>query len=443
MDPANSDFIRNLREEKLHAQGARNTLTVQKLGYATALLGLGSLNIKIGQFDLGILAYLIPWVALAFDLYIMGEDYSVKRLGNFLKTASSDPLEQRWENWVAKNRDPFSPWAMPVLTTLVQASSVFIISSQNPAMLSVGWFWAWLGVTLSLTWLLFFYYRWLRGRIASRTQDLLAPANRLSAPAAELARVVRAQEHLLNQASFEAICRFYRRYAAHPAFESDLAALMPEYGRPEYLLCVTHSGEPLAAGADLLRSYRALQTSEPALARWFEVAELPGANGKALLAARWLHHLAGLRHRTVQLFIDDAALEGCTLVQVRGANKAEAPGCFDIPVAGHVDGVMLPEDALRKELKEELGLDPADLDSIELVAGYDYVDDGKQPGFQTAEFRLVSHSRLRKRAVGKLTLGANEVAALAVFSREELAALIRQSPERFATGICLSLPFLK
>ena len=114
-----TEFLKHIHDEKLRTLEARSEYALRKLAYTTGLLGLGSLNVKVGDIDFSLLVYLAPWVAIAFDFYIMGEDYSVKRIGTFLKTESIDHLEKQWEQWVAKNRDPFAPLAMQILTTLI------------------------------------------------------------------------------------------------------------------------------------------------------------------------------------------------------------------------------------------------------------------------------------------------------------------------------------
>jgi hypothetical protein len=164
-----TEFVKHIHQEKLKAQEARTTFTLRKLAYATALLSLGSLDADIGQIigagpiDLSALLYLAPWAALAFDLYILAEDYSVKRFGEFLKAHSPDPMEKAWENWVSENRDPYAPFAMSALTTLVWLGAVVVIWAGESATLPV--FVLWSVLTVSVTWGLFFHYRRLRRRI--------------------------------------------------------------------------------------------------------------------------------------------------------------------------------------------------------------------------------------------------------------------------------------
>jgi len=167
--PDEEGFLKHLRSEKLKAQEWRTTYTFKKLAYATALLGLGSLNIDIGQItalgrvNLGLLLYLAPLVALAFDLYILAEDYSVKRFGAFLRQKSPDALERGWEKWISEHRDPFAPFAMPALTTLVLIGASIILwiggSAEGPV------FWVWFILTALFTWILNAFYRRLRDRL--------------------------------------------------------------------------------------------------------------------------------------------------------------------------------------------------------------------------------------------------------------------------------------
>jgi hypothetical protein len=122
------EFLKHLQDEKLKTQAARSGYVTQKLAYATSLLALGSL--KSGYADLSLLLYLVPFLSIVFDLYILGEDYSVKRIGAFLGGASTDELENLWEDWVSDNRDPFAPLAIPILTTLLALAAFFALSLQ-------------------------------------------------------------------------------------------------------------------------------------------------------------------------------------------------------------------------------------------------------------------------------------------------------------------------
>lgn len=160
METPSAEFIKNLRDEKLRAQDARTSLTLQKMAFATTLLGLSSLKIEVAQVNTVSLFYLVPWVAIVFDFYIMGEDYSVKRIGSFLGANSRSALEHRWEHWVSRFRDPFARWAMPILTTLLLIGALLVglpasINTNNPPL------WVlivWAAASLLVSWSMFFTF---------------------------------------------------------------------------------------------------------------------------------------------------------------------------------------------------------------------------------------------------------------------------------------------
>jgi hypothetical protein len=205
MDTEETEFIKHLHTEKLKAEEARTTYTLRKLAYATTLLGLGSLDFDFGQIvdagivtavgniHLGLLLYLAPWVALASDLYILAEDYSVKRFGAFLWKNSPDVLERGWEEWVSENRDPFGPIAMPTLTTVLLVAAALILWAGGSAAGPI--FSGWLVLTPLATWGLFFYYRWRRGLVRKNARPIpvadavtdVAPAKATVEPAEAVA----------------------------------------------------------------------------------------------------------------------------------------------------------------------------------------------------------------------------------------------------------------
>jgi len=167
------DFVWHLREEKLNAQQARSAYTQRKLAYGAALLGIGALSFQQLNLNLNPVLYLVPFVAAAFDLYILGEDYSVKRIGAYLE-AHSLPSEQDWERWVSANRDPFALIAMPILSTLMALGAAVIIWIASGGHVPAP-FWPWLIVGVLPSWVLFFYYRRLRDRIRDKVKAATKP----------------------------------------------------------------------------------------------------------------------------------------------------------------------------------------------------------------------------------------------------------------------------
>ena len=236
---------------------------------------------------------------------------------------------------------------------------------------------------------------------------------------------------------FRPLLPFFQACIDDAACLNALRAAAPEYGRDEFFLPVDGCGEPIYPDAGTLAEARELLACYPEAARWWRLADGPPP---ALLVARWLCHLTGIRHRTVQLFIDHPTLPGLTLVQVRSLNKIEAPGSFDMPVAGHVTGTESVEAALAHELEEELGLaleDLQDLHSIDAYEGISPPIEGRV--WHNREWRVVYRSRLAAGALGRIRFADGEVAALAIFAVDELRALVEAHPERVASGLAGSL----
>jgi isopentenyldiphosphate isomerase len=142
----------------------------------------------------------------------------------------------------------------------------------------------------------------------------------------------------------------------------------------------------------------------------------------------------------VHLFIDHAQRDDYTLVQVRGFGKAESPGRFDLPAAGHSAGTESTGVTLHKELKEELGLDGDDLVDLKQIGGYEYQGVKGASGVHNVEFRTVFRSRLKACRLDRIGFADGEVAAICLFGKEELEVLLGTCPERVASGLRASFP---
>lgn len=213
--------------------------------------------------------------------------------------------------------------------------------------------------------------------------------------------------------------------------------LIREYTQDEFLLVVDQDGKLSLPARGVLDEYHKTVRSHPAFGRWFrEEVLLEGewAGTRVLLAARWLCHLVGLRHKTVEIFIDPPDMPGHTLVQVRGMEKFHSPGAFDIPCAGHVDGVDGEEESLRKELEQEINLTLADLEGLRLLERYNSFGEDT-PGRANYEHRVLYQAHLKPGAMGKIRFADGEVAGMSVFSVAELRELVRKYPERVAAGL--------
>jgi 8-oxo-dGTP pyrophosphatase MutT (NUDIX family) len=250
----------------------------------------------------------------------------------------------------------------------------------------------------------------------------------------------RASNYQLDAAAYDGARTLMIHIAAAGTLPEKMRRAAPEYGQEEFFRSVDAAGRAVPIPAEFLRDYDALAGRHAAYALWFRPAE--GADGdRVLLVARWLCHLAGLRHRTVELLLDHPLLAGHVLVQVRGVDKAEAPACFDLPVAGHVAGLSTLEAALTRECEEELGLTRDMIEDLRCVGSYD--DHGHLeplPGFWNVEYRTVYRGRLAEQAWLRLHSPGEEVAGIAVFSIAHLRELMLRFPDRVASALGDSWP---
>jgi hypothetical protein len=138
----NAAFLESLYEEKLRHKDHRHTFVVQKLLFIIGLFGLGVLEIKGGGehnilFNNGFLLYLVPFVALAYDVYIFAEDFKVKRVGLFVRTRAkmTGVDEMAWEKWVSSHREGMAERASKALTWIAFITSIiliFLLRSTDP-----------------------------------------------------------------------------------------------------------------------------------------------------------------------------------------------------------------------------------------------------------------------------------------------------------------------
>ena len=134
------DFIADLRKEILSAQRTRYRHTQQKFLFVIGLLGIGKLLPMISDYI--VLFYLAPIVAFAFDLYITGENFGIRRIGTFIFWCKGASKEERyWEFLLPKNRDPFAAFAGPLMSFFILCiSSLWILKHERPSDEFAIWF---------------------------------------------------------------------------------------------------------------------------------------------------------------------------------------------------------------------------------------------------------------------------------------------------------------
>jgi len=211
----------------------------------------------------------------------------------------------------------------------------------------------------------------------------------------------------------------------------------------EFLLPLDAGGVAMPLSPPLVGALDSAVPHVPEGQNWLSHANLQGQ--PVLLAARWLCHRIGLRHQTAQLILDHPTNPALTLIQVRGLDKEEAPGAFDLPCAGHVVGLDTPLQALARELREELGLTFDALVDLSQVARYESRDlpdwpvSSQEPdrpaGFMNVELRTVYRARLRAEALVQVHFADQEAGALAIMGLATLEAWIARRPERIASGL--------
>lgn len=120
-------FLGKLREEMMKSRDSRTKLQLAKVTSLGTLMGIGALYAE--KTDLAILYYIIPIIAVAFDLFCLGFSFGIRRIGNFIystKTGLYD-IEWFWEETVRNNKDTYSRLANIVVTILFSVVSVVIL----------------------------------------------------------------------------------------------------------------------------------------------------------------------------------------------------------------------------------------------------------------------------------------------------------------------------
>jgi len=123
-------FMKCLYEEKNIHKNHRFKLIQRKLLFIGALLGFGSLHSLDATLNLNfrMLLYLVPFIAIAYDIYILAEDFKVKRVGAFISRENANicPDEKLWERFVRDNREPLAAFGTILLTVLASLFAVVL-----------------------------------------------------------------------------------------------------------------------------------------------------------------------------------------------------------------------------------------------------------------------------------------------------------------------------
>lgn len=132
-------------------------------------------------------------------------------------------------------------------------------------------------------------------------------------------------------------------------------------------------------------------------------------------APRPVVHAQNLLHRAVSIFL--LRTDGRLLLQLRSDSKDQYPGCYTSSASGHVDAGEDYETAAIRELREELSLDSP----IEYLA--------KFPGCPETAFEFTHLYQLVTDV--EPILDPEEIASAEFLPLDEIASMIKQSPEQF------------
>jgi len=160
-----------IRTELLTAQEKGYKISVQKLLFITTLLGLGSVRVE-SIVEFYPILYWTPVVAVLFDVQEMGQKFTVRRIGAFLRCYSDDELEREWEDFVSKHREHLYKYASDGFTILTFVISIVLLAYAKGEQAINGSFMAHLNFLSyqEYLWFFFLFSLYVSIRIAGRIQ---------------------------------------------------------------------------------------------------------------------------------------------------------------------------------------------------------------------------------------------------------------------------------
>jgi isopentenyldiphosphate isomerase len=149
-----------------------------------------------------------------------------------------------------------------------------------------------------------------------------------------------------------------------------------------------------------------------------ELLQLVDRRGRPAGSAprRVCHGDPSLIQAVVHLYLFDA--QGRLYLQKRSASKDTYPGCWDASVGGHLAPGESPEQALAREAREELSLEPSGAQPL----GHYLLRDSYESEYVFA-YRAEGDSRPRP--------NPEEIEEGGFFALEEIRAWIRREPQAF------------
>jgi hypothetical protein len=172
------EFLGDLRKELISTQDSRLKLTLQKLAFITGLFAVGGIfsfdDPKLNPF------LLTPIFAIIYDMFIEGENFGIRRIGNFLKLINKvPPTERIWEtvlnmrkaNKFGKffpiylHRDIFVTIANPLATCIIYTIALLYVNYKWDLLKSFAWWY------IIAIFLLFFFWLLMKAIIMRNRLD--------------------------------------------------------------------------------------------------------------------------------------------------------------------------------------------------------------------------------------------------------------------------------
>lgn len=341
--------------------------------------------------------------ALEFDLRRLWGRGPVKVVGN-LPYYASTPL-------IAKYTSALSPASRLVLTLQMELARRL---NAAPGTKDFG------AMTVCVN------RRWRASLLRKLPASVFYPAPKVDSAVIALDRRPAAEVCPLDEGRFDATVR--RGFSER---RKQLRNLLPEM-KAHWGEIVAHLGVPETVRAEelSLSQWESLvRFAAPASAQsGMEMFDVVDSEDRVLRAEpRDVVHVNNLLHRAVHMLLRNAT--GEILLQKRSIWKDRNPGRWDSSAAGHVDSGEDYLTAARRELREELGIEPPPLERIGRLLPCE------ETGWEFIEVFSGAHE-------GPVFPASLEVETAAFFREETILEWARRSPTDFSPVFLLCLPLI-
>jgi hypothetical protein len=141
-------FFEKLREDMLQTRHRRFQYQLTKIASIGFLIGVATIVIE--KTDLPLFYYVIPFIAIAFDFFILSESFTMRRMAAFIRYYKSEinDVEFKWEEFVKLNPDKMASIANKIVTLSCSIGCflILLLTSHSPL--------SWIKNGMNLIWLL-------------------------------------------------------------------------------------------------------------------------------------------------------------------------------------------------------------------------------------------------------------------------------------------------